>query len=333
MVVSTGVSAAAAGPASPAAARPLQARTPSLCEQIVNFGGDDPLPPHRKAWIAPWTEGSRPPDLTAAVTGVVDAVLGERAGSVLVVATDPQLDALAGRGLYSIWADELDQVSCGSLGYRAGPDGPVAPAPRLPASWRARGPGRDYWCVQLTAPPPDDGAYADDLAAALGRDDASLPCDATCTIALTAREAAALAGRGLVRGVWRREPAFKLDSSLVCPHDPELEVPPALWPAFLAAVAARPGQRLRVVIRLDGGDHPRAAARAAAAIAARPRVRVRERGDHRLVVELARRDLAAVAALPAVWTIALAGEGYDDDYDEWGAIGDGPAAAARPSLP
>lgn len=265
----------------------------------------------RKLWLS-WSvlEGSR--DLAAAVAGKVQRVLGERDGQVLVVATAAQRSRLPSGVTVMQEADEMDWVGCGSLGYQVAPLGRVAPAVSLPAEWRDRGADRSgariAYCMQLVGPPPDDADHTA-LAVALGASDAvPLSCTyapSTCELALTRQEAAKVARLSFVRGLFRREPAFKLGSSLACPGRGDLPVAPAEMPAVLRAATARPHERVTVMVTLDGEPDELAAALEHLPAGAT----VVDGAPPMLTISLARRGLAQLAALRPITYITELGPG------------------------
>lgn len=276
------------------------AREDSVCDRLTEaLDAPETAAPKRrlhKAWIAPWDTDDGPADMRRTVAPHVTRVLGERAGMVLVLGTKKQLARISREApVYAQYADELDHVECGSLGFTAAPTGSVAPRVSLPALWRgdvAAGVAT-YHCIQMWA--PSDGDHADALARATGRDDLALVCDATCVLPLTDAQAAAVAGLPFVRGVWRRAPAFALDSSLVCDTG-SLPVSPAEWPAFLAAVTARPDEEITIEIVVDDDElRP-------AIVEALGKRTVDARGGG-IVAKVRRGDLPAIAALPGVWTL------------------------------
>ena len=273
------------------------ARDDSVCDRLVeSLDAEPPKKRLRKAWIAVWDEDDRPDDLRRAVAPHVTRVIGERSGMLLVLGTKRQLDRISRKApVYAQYADELDHVECGSLGFTAAPTGAVRPAVSLPALWRGDVAAEvaTYHCIQVWA--PEDGDHDAALARAIGRDDLSLVCDSTCVLPLTAAQADAVARLPFVRGVWRRAPAFTLDSSLVCDTG-SLPVSPDEWPAFLAAATARPDEEITVGVVVD--DEARIG-EIQAAMGDRAKI---ARGGG-LVVTLRRRDLPALAALPAVWSI------------------------------
>lgn len=273
------------------------ARDDSVCDRLTDaLDAEPPKKKLRKAWIAVWDEDEAPDDLRKAVAPHVTRIIGERSGMLLVLGTRRQLDRISRKApVYAQDADELDRVECGSLGFTSAPTGDVRPAVSLPAIWRgdAAAEVATYHCIQVWA--PEDGAHDAALARAIGRDDLSLVCDATCVLPLTASQADAVGRLPFVRGVWRRAPAFTLDSSLVCDTG-SLPVTPAEWPAFLAAVVARPDEEITVEVVVD--DETRIGE-----IAAAMGDRARAARGGGLVVTLRRGDVPALAALPAVWSI------------------------------
>jgi hypothetical protein len=300
MVRASGVLAVVAVLAGPARAAPeLElAREDSICDRLVDQL-DTPAPKRRlhKAWIAAWNTDDAPADMRRTVAPHVTRVLGERHGMVLVLGTKKQLARISHEApVYAEYADELDHVECGSLGFDASPTGAVSPRVSLPALWRGDETSdvATYHCIQLVA--PSDGDHADALARATGRDDLSLVCDATCVLPLTPVQAAAVARLPFVRGVWRRAPAFALDSSLVCDTG-GLPVPPAEWPAFLDAMTARADEEITVEVVVDDDEQ-----RPDLVKALGDRVKPAPRGGG-LVVTIRRRDLPALAALPGVWSL------------------------------
>jgi hypothetical protein len=274
------------------------ARDEAVCDRLVDaLDAEPPKKRLRKAWIAVWDEDEAPDDLRKAVAPHVTRIIGERSGMLLVLGTKRQLDRVSHKApVYAQYADELDHVECGSLGFTAAPTGAVRPTVSLPAIWRGDDTAAEvatYHCIQVWA--PEDGDHDEALARAIGRDDLSLVCDATCVLPLTAAQADAVGRLPFVRGVWRRAPAFTLDSSLVCDTG-SLPVSPAEWPAFLAAVVANPDEEITVGVTVD--DEVRLGE-----IKAAMGKRARDARGGGLVVTLRRGDLPALAALPAVWSI------------------------------
>jgi hypothetical protein len=125
----------------------------------------------------------------------------------------------------------------------------------------------------------------------------------TCTLALTPREAAAVARLRFLRGVIRREPAFKLGSSLACPGDGDLPIAPADLPAVLRAATARPDERIDAVVQLTGEPAELVQFRARLPHDAT----IVEGSESSVTVSLTRRSLPAIAALPQVTLITAVG--------------------------
>jgi hypothetical protein len=304
--LTAGAAAAPQIATSPPAPAPVCARlaaTMTAREEAVPSSGP------RKVWLS-WYELDTPRDLAAAVTGKVTRVLGVRGGLVLAIATEAQRKRLAPDIMMIREADELDWVGCGSLGYQAPLSGRVTSRVSLPAAWRARDGAsphkRDTYCLQLGVPPLDDEDQGA-LALALGLNDAApLDCSAapaTCTISLTGREASAVAKLRFARGMFRREPAFKLGASLACPGQGDLPIAPAELPAVLRAATARPAERINVTVVLDGEPAEMAAVQAHLPASAR----LVEGSGYLVTLSLERRALPALAAMPAVEAISEQG--------------------------
>jgi hypothetical protein len=259
----------------------------------------------RKVWIG-WTVIDTPRDVAAAVTGKVVRVLGARAGQVLAITTAAQRARLPAGVQVIRDADEVDWVSCGSLGYQAALTGRVAPRLSLPSAWRDRDGARATYCMQLAVPPIDDAEHGA-LAAVLDLNDpAPMTCSdnpATCTLSLTAREATAVGRLRFVRGLIRREPAFKIGSSLACPGEGDLPVAPAELPAVLRAATARATERINATVILEGEPEEMAAVPAHLPAGAR----VVDGTGYLLTISLERRALPALAAMRTVWMISEQG--------------------------
>jgi hypothetical protein len=295
----------AAASASPQIAAPSPA---PVCARIAKTLADREEAPSaraRKVWIG-WTVIDTPRDVAAAVAGKVVRVLGARAGQALAIATAAQRAHLPAGVQVIRDADEVDWVSCGSLGYQAALTGRVAPRLSLPSAWRDHDGARTTYCMQLAVPPIDDAEHGA-LAAVLGLyDSAPMACSdnpATCTLSLTAREAAAVGRLRFVRGLIRREPAFKIGSSLACPGEGDLPVAPAELLAVLRAATARATERINATVILDGEPEEMAAVPAHLPAGAR----VVDGTGYLLTISLERRALPALAAMPAVLMISEQG--------------------------
>jgi hypothetical protein len=260
----------------------------------------------RKVWLS-WIASDSSRELAPVVAGKVVRVLGVRDGQVLAVATAAQLGALPAGVMVIRGAEELDWVGCGTLGYRVPSLGRVAPQVVLPARWRDPGGARASYCLQLAGPPPDDADQAA-LAGALGLSDPSpLYCGgdapATCSLSLTPRQAAAVVRLPFVRGLFRREPGFKIGASLACPGLGDQPIGPADLPAILRATTAPPAERITAAVTLDGD--PEGLARFRTRLPAG--VTIVEGADPMVTVSLERRSLPALAAMSAVSHIAALG--------------------------
>jgi hypothetical protein len=146
---------------------------------------------------------------------------------LLVQASDTQLGAVRADDVMSEvtieYADHLDGVVCGHVGFRA-PAGARPPKIALPAAWRASTPADDatWWCLLLDGPPDSDFQYEHAIAEILGHDvpaDAPLVCEsgtASCMLRGNAALARKVARLRFVRWVGRFEPGYKIDPTVFC---------------------------------------------------------------------------------------------------------------------
>ena len=212
----------ASGARFPECAR-LQAR-PAL---LPAEGRARDLPLHR-AYVSlwqPWSEELQR-RIARRVKRVITSYSAGDMTRLLVQASDAQLGAVRADGKSGIeieYADQLDGMVCGHVGFRA-PASARPPPIALPAAWRVSAPADDasWWCLLLDGPPDSDFQYERAIAGILGHDvpaDVTLVCEsgtASCMLRGDAELARKVARLRFVRWVGRLEPAYKIDPTVLC---------------------------------------------------------------------------------------------------------------------
>jgi hypothetical protein len=229
---------------------------------------------------------------------------------LLVQASDAQLRAVraADAGMQIEYADHLDGMVCGHVGFRA----PATARPvkiALPAAWRASAPADDatWWCVLLDGPQPPDYQYEYAIAESMGHDvpaDVALLCEsgtASCMLRGNAELARNVARLRFVRWIGRFEPGYKIDPTVFCP----LALPmlsPASLRALLAVITRPAHADVRVTVEiLPFEDAASSLDELTAFVAAHGTVQ----GAGTLIATVRIGDLARIASHPAVRDIVL----------------------------
>jgi hypothetical protein len=229
---------------------------------------------------------------------------------LLVQASDAQLGALRAdvtSGIDIEYADELDGMICGHVGFRA-PASARPPQIALPAAWRASTPATDatWWCLLLDGPQDSNFQYEHAIARVLGHDvpaDVSLVCEtgaASCMLRGNAELARKVAGLRFVRWIGRFEPGYKIDPTALCAlATPVLS--PASMRALLSLIARPAHADVNVTVEIRPFEDATTSLDELAAFVAGHDTR---QGSGSLITTVRLGDLARIARHPAIRDIA-----------------------------
>lgn len=296
----------------PGALVPECARWQDRPSPILADGRDRDRQVHR-AYVSlcqPWSE-----ELHRRIARRVKRVITNHSAGdmtrLLVQASDAQLGALRAADPTSEmtleYADHLDGVVCGHLGFRA-PASARSPKIALPAAWRASAPADDatWWCLLVDGPPEPNLQYEHAIAEILGHDvpaDVTLMCEsgaASCMLRGDAELARKVARLRFVRWVGRFEPGYKIDPTVLCAL-----ATPVLSPASmrtLLSLLARPAHAdVNVTVEIWPFEEGTTSLDELAAFVAGHDTK---HGSGSLITTVRLGDLARIARHPAIRDIA-----------------------------